>query len=70
MIFETDKNAKFTFLTNSHSSHKTTLDGINPTLSSADSICAGVDALMAIGGNAPYYDGNAIRTKTETVYEE
>lgn len=67
--FETEKTAKFSFYTNQHSSDKTTLAGINPTLSSADSICAGVDSLMAIGGNTPYYDGKGTRTVTQIVYD-
>lgn len=68
--FETDKNAKMKFRTTTGDSQMTTLDGINPTLASADSICAGIDSLMAIGANTPYYDGEAKRTRTETVYEE
>lgn len=69
MYFETDANAKMNFLVNSHSSDRITLDGINPTLRSADSICAGIDSLMAIGGNTPYYlDDKATRTVTERVF--
>lgn len=69
MIFETNPNAKLKFRTTTHASGMTTLDGINPTLASADSICAGVDSLMAIGGNTPYYDAEATRTRTETMYD-
>lgn len=69
MIFETDLNAKMKFRTTTHASGMTTLDGINPTLASADSVCAGIDSLMAIGFNTPYYDAEAKRTVTQTVYD-
>lgn len=69
MYFEKEKIAKFQFLTNHNSSEKTTLDGINASLSSAEIICNGVDSLMAIGGNTPYYDGEAKRTVVENVYD-
>ena len=68
--FETKANAKFRFVTNQNSSEQTTLDGINATLSSADTICDGVSSLMAIGNNTPYYDGKAYRTVTDNVYSE
>ena len=69
MTFETDRLAKFAFVTDQDTpSKKMTLNGINATLGSADSICAGVTALLTIGGNTPYYDGEAKRTVTQVVY--
>lgn len=68
LTFETDKTAKYRFQTTEDGSDKTTLTGINPTLASAESICAGVDSLMAIGLNTPYHiDGT--RTVTQIVYD-
>lgn len=74
-VFETERTAKFKFQTNDAEhgggeGQKTTLTGINPTLASADSICAGVDMLMAIGSNHPYYNGKGVRTVNQIVNNE
>ena len=66
--FNKDKTAKFKFRPMQTSSDTITLDGINASLPSADTICDGVSSLMAIGGNEPVYE-TAIRTSTETVEE-
>lgn len=59
----------FRFNTNAGSTEKTSLQGINASLSSADTICDGVSSLMAIGGNTPYYIG-AERTVKDSVDED
>lgn len=74
-VFEHEKTAKFKFQTNDSehgggTAQKTTLAGINPTLASADSICAGVSALMAIGHNVPYYNQQGVRTVNQIVYAD
>lgn len=74
-VFQTDKTAQFKFRTNdaehgggAGAAQMTTLKGINATLASAESICAGVDSLMAIGGNVPYYTaGDSKRTVIQVV---
>lgn len=68
-FFEIEPTAKMKFVANQGSSDTITLNGINASLSSADSICAGLDSLMAIGLNKPYYDDVATRTVTQTVLE-
>lgn len=74
-VFETERTAKFKFQQNDAAhgggtGQMTTLTGINATLASAASICAGVDALMAIGSNYPYYDGQGVRTVNQIVNNE
>lgn len=74
-VFENEKTSKFKFQTNDSEhgggvTQKTTLVGINPTLASADSICAGVSALMAIGHNVPYYNEQGVRTVNQVVYTD
>ena len=64
--FKKDATAKFKFRTNQLSDDTLTLNGINASLSSADTICDGISSLMAIGLNEPVYT-NAVRTATETV---
>lgn len=68
--FVKDRTAKFSFIADVNTpSDSITLNGINATLASADSICAGIDSLMAIGGNEPYYSaGKAKRTVIENVH--
>lgn len=65
--FVKDATAKFKFRTHNESSDNFTLAGINATLASADSICAGVSKLMAIGGNTPVFGNTAVRTVNENV---
>lgn len=67
--FNKKPTASFQFTTNAESTDKTKLAGINATIGSAAIICDGVSSLMAIGGNSSTYI-DAIRTTTETVYEE
>lgn len=67
--FNKKPTASFQFTTNADSSDKTKLAGINATIGSAATICDGVSSLMAIGGNSSVYT-NAIRTATETVYND
>lgn len=64
--FEKDKTAKFKFRPKQASSDTLTLNGINATLTSADTICDGISSLMAIGGNEPVFL-QATRTTNETV---
>lgn len=73
-VFETERMAKFKFQTNDAAhgggtAQKTTLTGINATLASAASICAGVNMLMAIGSNYPYFD-DGVRTVNQIVNNE
>ncbi len=65
--FNREPTARFKFRTDRDSTDTTTLAGINATLPSADSICAGVSALMAIGGNDPVFGAIAVRTVNENV---
>lgn len=65
--FSKKKTATFKFYTNRDASATTTFAGINATLTSAETICNGVNSLMAIGGNNPEYE-DAIRTAQETVW--
>ena len=67
--FNKKPTAKFQFTTSNDTTDKTTLAGINATLGSAETICDGVASLMAIGGNSSVYI-NAVRTATETVYDD
>lgn len=67
--FNKKPTASFQFTTDAESTDKTKLAGINATIGSAAIICDGVSSLMAIGGNSSTYI-DAIRTTTETVYEE
>ena len=67
--FNKKPTAKFQFTTNTDSTDKMTLSGINATLGSAAIICDGVTSLMAIGGNSSTYN-NAVRTATESVYDD
>lgn len=67
--FAKKPTATFQFKTDTDSTDKTKLAGINSTLGSAATICDGVSSLMAIGGNTSTYI-DAIRTATETVYED
>jgi len=64
--FNKDKTAKFKFRPKEASSDTLTLNGVNASLSSADTICDGISSLMAIGGNTPVFL-KATRTGTETV---
>lgn len=66
MYFNKDKTSKFKFRPLQTSDETLTLDGINASLDSADTICNGISSLMAIGGNNPVYI-SATRTSTETV---
>lgn len=65
--FYKNPTASFNFVADQdEATKKITLNGINSTVTSADTICDGVASLMAIGGNRPYfYDAN--RTAKETV---
>ena len=67
--FSKKPTAKFQFTTSNDTTDKTALAGINATLGSAETICDGVASLMAIGGNSSVYI-NAVRTATETVYDD
>lgn len=67
--FNKKPTASFQFTTNSDSTDKTRLAGINATIGSAATICDGVSSLMAIGGNSSVYV-DAVRTATETVYDD
>ena len=68
--FNKKPTATFQFRTNPNTITDTTkLSGINATLGSAAIICDGVSSLMAIGGNSSAYI-NAVRTATETVYDD
>lgn len=67
--FNKKPTASFQFTTNTDSTDKTKLAGINATLGSAAIICDGVTSLMAIGGNSSFYI-DAVRTATETVYDD
>lgn len=67
--FNKKPTASFQFTTNTDSTDKTKLAGINATLGSAAIICDGVASLMAIGGNSSFYI-DAVRTATETVYDD
>lgn len=67
--FNKKPTASFQFTTNADSLDKTKLAGINATIGSAAVICDGVSSLMAIGGNSSTYN-NAVRTATETVYDD
>lgn len=68
--FNKKPTATFQFTTDTtDAADKTKLAGINATLGSAAIICDGVSSLMAIGGNSSYYI-NAVRTATETVYDD
>ena len=64
--FLKDPAAKVQFNTDVNSTNKTTLAGINASLSSADTICDGLASLMAIGGNSAYF-ADGIRTSTEQI---
>ena len=65
--FTRDKTAKFKFHPFSGTSTEyVTLNGINASLSSADTIADGINSLMAIGGYTPNMR-NATRTSAETV---
>lgn len=65
--FKRDKTAKFKFHPWAGTSTEyLTLNGINASLSSADTICDGISSLMAIGDYTPTFI-NATRTGTETV---
>lgn len=67
--FNKKPTATFQFTTDTDTTDKTRLAGINATLGSAAIVCDGVSSLMAIGGNSSYYI-NAVRTATETVYDD
>ncbi len=67
--FNKKPTASFQFTTNTDTTDKTNLAGINATLGSAAIICDGVSSLMAIGGNSSVYV-NAVRTAKETVYDD
>lgn len=69
--FNKKPTATFQFMTDTSETDasKTKLAGINATLNSAATICDGVSSLMAIGGNSSGYI-DAIRTSTETVYDD
>lgn len=67
--FSKDKTSKFKFRPQRTSDDTFTLDGINATVTSAQTICNGISSLMAIGGNDPTYI-SATRTSTETVDDE
>lgn len=69
-VFNREPTAKFKFRADNGSSDNLTLAGINATLASADSICAGVSMLMAIGGNTPVYAGVAVRTVNDNVNDD
>lgn len=69
-VFNREPTAKFKFRADRDSTDNLTLAGINATLASADSICAGVSMLMAIGGNTPVYRGIAVRTVNDNVNED
>lgn len=69
-VFNREPTAKFKFRADSGSTDSLTLAGINATLASADSICAGVSMLMAIGGNTPVYSGVAVRTVNDNVNDD
>lgn len=67
--FERNRTSSFRFHTTRNSSEQTTLNGINATLESAQTICNGVSSLMAIGGNSPVFD-EGVRTVKDIVYDE
>lgn len=67
--FNKKPTATFQFKTNTDTTDKTKLAGINATLGSAAIICDGVSSLMAIGGNSTTYI-DAVRTATETVFDD
>lgn len=66
--FNKQKTSKFKFRPRQENSDTLTLNGINATLQSADTICDGISSLMAIGGNDPAFT-DATRTAVETVEE-
>ena len=68
-VFKKEPTAQFQFYTTQGSDDKTKLDGINSTLTSADTICDGIASLMAIGSNQPVFI-NGIRTVNENVDED
>lgn len=68
-VFERKRTASFNFYTNELTGDKTTLQGINATLASAQTICDGVSSLMAIGANSPRFE-NGVRTVKDNVYDE
>lgn len=65
-VFETQKAAKFQFSANA-GENQMSLAGINATVSSADTICDGIDSLMSIGSNQPVYATEAKRTVIQVV---
>lgn len=67
--FNKKPTASFQFTTNTDSTDKTKLAGINATLGSAAIICDGVSSIMAIGGNSSIYI-DAVRSAIETVYDD
>lgn len=67
--FTRDKTSKFKFRPQRTSDDTITLDGINANETNAQTICNGLNSLMAIGGNDPTYI-SAVRTSTETVDDE
>lgn len=67
--FNKKPTASFQFTTNTDSTDKTKLAGINATLGSAAIICDGVSSIMAIGGNSSIYIA-AVRSAIETVYDD
>lgn len=65
--FDKEKTAKFKFHPwQGTSTEYLTLNGINASVTSADTICDGVSSLMAISGNTPAFY-SATRTGVETV---
>lgn len=70
-IFEKKPTATFQFRNSEETlTEKTTLGGINATLNNANTICDGVNSIMAIGGYSPAFD-EAVRTAKDYVtYDE
>lgn len=66
--FQRKPTAKMKFRTDVNSNDNTTLQGINSSLTSATTICDGINSLMAIGGNAPSYV-NGERTGIDIVVD-
>lgn len=68
-VFNRKATGRFQFNRTEGSSDQMKLDGINATLTSADTICDGVASLMAIGSNEPVFL-NGTRTVTDNVDED
>jgi len=67
--FNQEKASKFQFKPNL-GENTMTINGINSSIASAATICDGVNSLMAIGSNTPYYDdGLARRTVNQYVVD-